>query len=439
MRELYYAFEIIATLSESAIIFYAISSLFAPRFRKNIQTFCMFFSYIIVGFLTVFFNSIAVYSGVFDLIVALLYIVVTLTIYKGNKFFCIIIPMILILIIFIINISVNILMSFIFDVKSEMLLNSRDIIRAVSLFITKFTFLLVVKFLVKKIKYKNYTLKLDEWFGIAAVFIISLFILVSAAEIQYKKIDNAFNMIILIYGIATINIITFVFVNKMAQKNKNETLLKMMNVHEKEQKKAFQSLKEVYESLKILKHDMKNEWIVIYKALKEGHYDYAEEIAGKMLNFKIESFEDYITVSNPAINALLNYKLNIAKQRGISVISYVQEDFDSFDDYDIVMLISNLLDNAIEASEKVSDTRIIIMVTTKMNYLSIVIANRIEKSVLQKNRLLKTTKNDSLNHGLGIKSVNQICEKYDGMIDYYERENMFVADVMLKKKASNFK
>lgn len=438
MRELYYAFEIIATLSESAIIFYAISSLFEPRFRKNIQICFLIISYLIISLLTVFFNNIAIYSGAFDLIVIFVYIMLTLVLFKGNRFFCVITPIVLVIIVAVINISVSVLMGISFNVTSNLLLDSRAI-RAVSLFITKLTFLFIVKFLTRKIRYKNYKLKLSEWLGIIAIFIISLFILVSAAEIQYKKIDNAFNMIILIYGIATINIITFVFVNKMAQKNKNETLLKMMNVHEKEQKKAFQSLKEVYESLKILKHDMKNEWIVIYKALKEGHYDYAEEIAGKMLNFKIESFEDYITVSNPAINALLNYKLNIAKQRGISVISYVQEDFDSFDDYDIVMLISNLLDNAIEASEKVSDTRIIMMVTTKMNYLSIVIANRIEKSVLQKNRLLKTTKNDSLNHGLGIKSVNQICEKYDGMIDYYERENMFVADVMLKKKASNFK
>lgn len=434
MRELYDAFEIIATFSESAIIFYAISALFKPRFRKNIQIFCMIFSYMIICFLTVFFNSITVYSGVLDFIVVLLYIVVTLTIYKGNKFFCIIVPMILIFIILIINISVNILTSLIFDVNSEMLLDSRDIIRAVSLFITKFTFLLVVKFLVRKIKHKNYTLKLDEWFGIVAVFIISLFILISAAEIQYKKIDNAFNMIILIYGIAVINVITFIFVNKMAQKNKSETLLKMMNIHENEQKKAFQSLKAVYESLKILKHDMKNEWIVIYNALKEGNYDYAEEIAGKMLNFKIESFEEYITVLNPAINALLNYKLNIAKQKGINVTSYVQEDFDSFDDYDIVMLISNLLDNAIEASEKVSDSKISIIITTKMNYLSIVISNKIEKSVLKVNHFLKTTKSDSVNHGLGIKSVKQICEKYNGMIDYYETGNMFVVDVMLKKK-----
>lgn len=434
MTYLYSIFEIIATFSESAIIFYAISSIFEPRFRKNTQRFFIVVSYLIISLLTVLFNSIITYSGIFDLIAVFLYIIVTLVFYKGNRFFCLVTPVILMIIILIVNMSVNMTMSIAFKVQTEFLLELRDSLRAVNLLITKFTFLLIVQLIIRKIKHKSFVLKLDEWIGIAAVFIISVFILISAAEIQFSKINSRLNMIILIYGIAMINILTFVFVSKMAQKNKNETLLQIMQVHEKEQKKAFQSLEELYRTLQILKHDMKNEWIVIYQALKDGKYDYAKDISEKMLNSKIESFEEYITVSNPAINALLNYKLNIAKQRGINISSYVQEDFESFDDYDIVMLISNLLDNAIEASEKLSDTNIDIMITTRMNYLNIVIANRIDKSVLKRNRRLKTTKHDSVNHGLGIKSVKQICDKYDGMIEYYERGNMFVADVMLKKK-----
>lgn len=438
MNYLYSAFELIATFSESAIIFYAISSLFEPKFRKNIQRFCVVISYLIISLLTVLFNSIATYSGIFDIIAVFLYILFTLFFYKGNRFFRSIIPVILIIIISIINISVNVIMSDVFKVKSDYLLNSRNSLRAVSLFITKFTFLLIIQLFIRKIKHKSFILKLDEWIGIAAVFIISVFIMLSAAEVQYSKVDSKLNMIVLIYGIAIINIVTFAFVNKMAQKNKNETMLQMMKVHENEQKKAFQSLEEIYRSMQILKHDIKNEWIIISQALKSEQYDYATEIAEKMLNSKIDSFEQYITVSNPAVNALLNYKLNIAKQKGINITSYVQEDFDSFDDYDIVILIANLLDNAIEASEKVSETDIDIIITTRMNYLNIVISNRIDKSVLKKNRRLRTTKQDYKNHGLGTKSVKQICEKYNGMIDYYETGNMFVADVILKKETPNF-
>lgn len=438
MNYLYSAFEIIATFSESAIIFYVISSLFEPKFKKHFQAFGIIVSYLIISTATVLFNTITVYSGILDLIAVFLYVIATLILFKGNKFFRAITPVILMIIILIINISLNVIMSTIFKVESEHLLDSRDSLRAVSLFITKFTFLLVAHISTRKLKSKSFTLKLDEWVGIAAVFIISVFILIYAAEIQYEKIDSRLNMIVLVYGIAMINILTFVFVNKMAQKNKNEILLQMMQVHEKEQRKAFQSLEDMYRTMQILKHDMKNEWIVIYRAIKSGQYDYAEKAAEKMLNSKIESFEEYISISNPAINALLNYKFNIAKQKGINITSYVQEDFETFDDYDIVMLISNLLDNAIEASEKVSDTEVDITITTKKNYLNIVIANKIDNSVLKENRRLKTTKSDTANHGLGIKSVKQICEKYNGMIDYYEKGNMFIADAMLKKQTPDF-
>ena len=114
---------------------------------------------------------------------------VTLVLFKGNRFFCVITPIVLVIIVAVINISVSVLMGISFNVTSNLLLDSRAI-RAVSLFITKLTFLFIVKFLTRKIRYKNYKLKLSEWLGIIAIFIISLFILVSAAEIQYKKIDN---------------------------------------------------------------------------------------------------------------------------------------------------------------------------------------------------------------------------------------------------------
>lgn len=111
----------------------------------------------------------------------------------------------------------------------------------------------------------------------------------------------------------------------------------------------------------------------------------------------------------------------------------IQDDFDSFEEYDIVMLFANLMDNAIEASKEVNSPRIDIAITTKMNYLSIVIGNKIEKSVLSVNSSLKTSKSNKEQHGFGIQSVKQIADKYYGMTDFYEQDNMFYADIMLKK------
>ena len=255
-----------------------------------------------------------------------------------------------------------------------------------------------------------------------------------AAEIQYNKIDNNFSMIVLTSGITAINICVFILIKKIAVKNKQLTMLKVLNTQHEEQMKSLRSIELIYNSVKILKHDMKNEWLVVYNALQKGDTMRAEELLKKMINKTDSVFEETVKLSHSSINAIVNYKLNLAKQSGIYCTSMIQDDFDSFEEYDIVMLFANLMDNAIEASKEIENPRIDITITTKMNSLSIIIGNKIEKSVLQSNSSLETSKQNKEKHGLGIQSVKQIADKYYGMTDFYEQDNMFYADIMLKKE-----
>ena len=59
--------------------------------------------------------------------------------------------------------------------------------------------------------------------------------------------------------------------------------------------------------------------------------------------------------------------------------------------------------------------------------------NTILSSVLEKNSKLKTTKKEKELHGFGTQTMKYIAEKYDGAVDFYETESMFVTDIMLKK------
>lgn len=56
---------------------------------------------------------------------------------------------------------------------------------------------------------------------------------------------------------------------------------------------------------------------------------------------------------------------------------------------------------------------------------------------LQNNKELKTHKSDSAEHGWGLKSVKDIVDKYDGMIDIYENSSMFFVDILLAKVEKN--
>ena len=60
------------------------------------------------------------------------------------------------------------------------------------------------------------------------------------------------------------------------------------------------------------------------------------------------------------------------------------------------------------------------------------VANQIEKSVLESNPMLITTKKDKTAHGFGVASVKMLAVKYDGMTSFYEKNGQFIADVWLK-------
>ena len=98
---------------------------------------------------------------------------------------------------------------------------------------------------------------------------------------------------------------------------------------------------------------------------------------------------------------------------------------------DMVVLLSNLLDNAIEAcnSSGSSETHISLILKTSKGFLSILVRN-------SKNPQTKfshtTTKKDSFNHGLGLSIVEDICHKYDGSWQWNDCGNVFESIILLR-------
>ena len=437
MSNVYLGAEIAATFSEAFIILFTIYRLFLPRYSYTLQRILTITSFIAIGSLTVLCNSVeSKYKNILDIGIIFIYILITLILYKGNVFLKIIVPIVLMITILIINVTVNIFMSYFYNKTPEYVLAPGSNIRLLGLFVTKFAFLLTSQFLCQKVKKRNYDLKSDEWIGITIIFLISAGILFATSEIQYKRTNNDLNILIQILGIAVINVCVFWVIFNMAKKNRQLTLLQITNMQSDEKMRAIRSIEEIYNDIRIIKHDMKNEWIVIYNALQTGDDLRTKELLEKMIDKVDNMYEETIPLSDPSINSIVNYKLSYAKQSGIYCTSMIQDDFSCFEEYDIVMLIANLLDNAIEACKEVISPRIDITITTKMNYLSIVIGNSINKSVLKENGSLATSKTDKEKHGFGIQSIKQIAEKYSGMVDFYEQNNMFFADVMLKKETT---
>ena len=90
-----------------------------------------------------------------------------------------------------------------------------------------------------------------------------------------------------------------------------------------------------------------------------------------------------------------------------------------------------MLDNAIEASVNASEKYIYVSVCKKHGWDTITVKNKIDSSVLGVNPELASTKSEKEKHGIGVKQIKSIAEKYDGMTDIYEDDGMFCVSVMI--------
>ncbi|SDA20159.1 GHKL domain-containing protein [Ruminococcus sp. YE71] len=434
MSTLYFLSEAAATYFESVIILLTLFRILDSGFSKTVRSITIAVGGLLFSAATMGVEMISpIYGDLPDLIIIVLYISFSMIVFKSRNIMKLLVPVALMIMILIINISVIAIMSRIWDISIENFTSVQNGFRILSLFVTKILFMVSAGILSRKLSTNEPELSADEWIWLTAISVFSSVMLFIVAQMLFFGLDKEKSILMLSAAMAFINIGIYVFADRLTRKNRELYELKMMNVRADEQLKTLHSIEDIYSQMRILRHDMKNQWIVVNDALKSGDTERARQTAAKVLG-SIDSYSDMVRLNAPAISAVLNYKLSAAKAKNIRIVTSIHDCFGGIEENDIVMLLANLVDNAIEASKKVSEPQIELITEIKRGYLNIVVSNRIEGSVLDTNPKLITSKPDKLSHGLGLRSVRQICEKYGGSAEYYEDGGRFVADILLKIK-----
>lgn len=199
--------------------------------------------------------------------------------------------------------------------------------------------------------------------------------------------------------------------------------------YEKQQDMA-EEVRRIQEQIRALKHDMKNHTLVILSYLEENRIKEARDYAGEILD-KLNKMYTYVNVGNSLLNYIINNKLSRAKERGMEIKAEIENlAFDYMDSVDFSALLNNLLDNAILGASESQDKKLEVQIMAKKGFDIITVKNSIDESVLAKNPEFVSTKEEP-GHGYGMKQIRSIVEKYQGSIDIYEKNNMFIVSIML--------
>lgn len=222
------------------------------------------------------------------------------------------------------------------------------------------------------------------------------------------------------------------YIKVFEEKQEAEYQLEMLKEENEHIKNQDEEIRTLHQNARKLKHDVKNHLMVIASYINNEEYKKAREYISEVLE-KFNSMHSYVETGNSLMNHIINDKLQNARDRGILVKAEIENlEFGRMRAIDFSAVLSNVLDNAIEASEREENIVPEIQVTIVQckGYDTIGVKNRIEKSILQNNPSLKTLKKEE-NHGLGISQIKSIIEEYQGMCDFYEDEDFFCVKIFI--------
>ena len=196
-------------------------------------------------------------------------------------------------------------------------------------------------------------------------------------------------------------------------------------------------MKESQEKLSILRHDFKNHLICIEKYVETNDYAGVMKYIRNTFDFlKIDG--QLINTGNPNIDGIINYKLQEMMRKNTDVqYSVLIPSNINVNDFDINIILGNLLDNALEATEKTENKKVSLNISFDKGMLFIHIENTYDGMLKKFNDKLYTTKSDKQLHGIGLKSVENVLSKYDGEIIFDYDNSVFKTDVLLVIRNAN--
>ena len=259
--------------------------------------------------------------------------------------------------------------------------------------------------------------------------VISLFMLISMGNINVLMLDGAFIPFTLCV-LLLINIINFYLLEYMLKAQQLTIQKEQLEKQFQMQQKHFDTLSTAYRSTRRIIHDTKKHALYVRSGIEQGKNT---ELLDSIDNFVGDLENSYIKTNtgNLPVDALVGYYSSITDDAGISFthsLSIDRSKLDKLPDYDMCIILGNLLENAYNAAILITERHkayIKLKVSTETDKLFIQVINSCVQS--------KSPSDDSyLEHGYGLKNIKNTVSKWNGQFTYSCTDHeIFRADIVI--------
>lgn len=182
-------------------------------------------------------------------------------------------------------------------------------------------------------------------------------------------------------------------------------------------------------------HEMQHHLTLLQEMLSQEQNDRATEYVQSLLD-QVAALPSGYYSDNMVVNAIAGYYLNMAKMEGIRVEADIKaEENMPLKDEELCVLLTNLLENAVEASRSMGegqDRFLSLRISSNQEHVLIVCENSTDaQTTIAPDGTISTSKSDAENHGYGISSMRRIVEKRFGVLEISCADGRFKATITI--------
>lgn len=229
------------------------------------------------------------------------------------------------------------------------------------------------------------------------------------------------------------NVIVFI-IFETSQKDAIELSdLKAIQQQAENDERYFEVIEQSNKDMQVFAHDVKNHFIQIRNMEDlESAKNYIDSIYPQ-----IETFSSIGISQNKMLDLIISKYIKLCESKDIKFsIDVKTANLNYILDSDLSTLLNNLLDNAVEAAEQTKEKKITLKIYSKSKtFDALALSNSCDNSPISSGKKLQTTKKNKRFHGIGLKSVIKVVDKYNGIYDwnYDEKSNTFETIIAFSK------
>lgn len=306
-------------------------------------------------------------------------------------------------------------------------------LRVPVLFFSKLAFFLVCELIVRLKRRGWHSLNAIQWIIQLSCFLLTSVISYLVWNISRDSGYISMSCLLVYIMLAVLNIMLYLLLNKMQYDSaiKEECIISQITIASQEQ--FVEEARKRYTEMRTFRHDMRHYLTVAAGLISDGRTKEAEEYIEKLLGEKILTAAAGVDTGSAVIDAVINNKIAACAKNNIEIKCMIDLNFGGIGDTDISILLSNALDNAIRGCTGADSPKIELTMGGRKSCAYIIVKNSIAHSVLSGNPKLVTDRKDKSVHGLGIRSMNRIAEKYKGGVEFREGNDMFIVKIWFEK------